>query len=232
MTRIQLFLIILLLFFTGFAASSQTKTPNQILNKVYAKTQKAKDYSVQANIKVDLPFVRMLPIEAKIYFKQKDKFKVESKSIAIVPRQGFDQVSKMLVDTSSFTAMIQGRENLGVIPATILTIIPLSDTSDLILARVWVDEKSDLVLKSQLTTKTNGTILTEYVYGTQIAYGLPDQLIFTVDVKKFKIPKGVTADINNKADTDPKKDPKKGKIYIKLSNYQVNKGVPDSVFKK
>ncbi len=232
MTRLQLLLVILLFFITGYAASAQALSPNQILNQVFTKTQKAKDYSVQANIKVDLPFVRMLPIEAKIYFKQKDKFKVESKSIAIVPRQGFDQASKMLGDTSAFTAMIQGKENLGTIPSTIITIIPISDTSDLILARVWVDEKQDVVLKSQLTTKSNGTILTEYIYGTQAAFGLPDQLIFTVDVKKFKIPKGVTADINNKADADPKKDPKKGKIYIKLSNYEVNKGVPDSVFKK
>ena len=92
---------------------SQTKNAKQVLNGVYAKMMTAKDYTVMANIKVDLPFVKMFPVNAKIYFKQKDKFKVESKSIAIIPRQGFDQITKMLTDTTSFDALISGNEKIG-----------------------------------------------------------------------------------------------------------------------
>ena len=206
---------------------------NTVLHAVYAKVQKAKDYSVDVNIKVDMPFIRMLPVVAKIYYKQKDKFKVESKSIAIVPRQGFDQASKMLSDTNSFTTIIQGKELIGTTQAVIINIIPLSDTSDLILGKLWIDTKQNVILKSQLTTKSNGTILTEYTYGAQTAYGLPDKMLFTVDVKKFKIPKSVAADMNNKPkEEDKKKDQKKGQIIISLTNYQINKGIPDSVFKK
>jgi hypothetical protein len=116
----------------------------------------------------------------------------------------------------------------------IINVIPASDTSDLILGKLWIDNKRNVVLKSQLTTKSNGTILTEYNYGKQINYGLPDNMIFTVDVKKFKIPKSVSADINNsnsKVD-DKSKDNKKGKIYLRFSDYQINKGIADSVFKK
>jgi outer membrane lipoprotein-sorting protein len=59
-------------------------------------------------------------------------------------------------------------------------------------------------------------------------------MTFTVDVKKFKIPKSVAADINNsKSKTvDKTKDDKKGKIYLTLSNYQINKGIADAIFKK
>jgi hypothetical protein len=228
--------IIIFFVLISFANSlvAQTKSAKQILNAVYSKMMIAKDYSVQANIKVDLPFVKMLPIDAKIYFKQKDKFKVESKSIAIVPRQGFDQITKMLNDTSGFDALISGEELIAGNQATIINVIPQSDTSDLILGKLWIDVKKNVVLKSQLTTKSNGTILTEYTYGSQLAYGLPDMMVFTVDVKKFKIPKGVTADINNTKTSvdDKKKDNKKGKIFIKLTNYQINKGIPDAVFKK
>jgi hypothetical protein len=228
--------IIIFFVLISFANSlfSQTKSAKQILNAVYSKMMVAKDYSVQANIKVDLPFVKMLPIDAKIYFKQKDKFKVESKSIAIVPRQGFDQITKMLNDTSGFDALISGEELIAGSQATIINVIPQSDTSDLILGKLWIDVKKNVVLKSQLTTKSNGTILTEYTYGSQLSYGLPDMMTFTVDVKKFKIPKGVTADINNTKTSvdDKKKDNKKGKIFIKLTNYQINKGIPDTVFKK
>jgi hypothetical protein len=228
--------IIIFFVLISFANSlvAQTKSAKQILNAVYSKMMVAKDYSVQANIKVDLPFVKMLPIDAKIFFKQKDKFKVESKSIAIVPRQGFDQITKMLNDTSGFDALISGEELVAGSQATIINVIPQSDTSDLILGKLWIDVKKNVVLKSQLTTKSNGTILTEYTYGSQLAYGLPDMMVFTVEVKKFKIPKGVTADINNTKTSvdDKKKDNKKGKIFIKLTNYQINKGIPDTVFKK
>ncbi|MDF2438824.1 MAG: hypothetical protein K0Q95_3200 [Bacteroidota bacterium] len=223
--------VLLIVLSTSAFSQSDAK---QTLRGVYNKLQKAKDYSVQANIKVDMPFIRMLPIDATIYYKQKDKFKVESKSIAIVPRQGFDQASKMLADTNAFTAVAQGTEMIAGVNTSILNIIPLSDTSDLILGKLWVDPKQNLILKSQLTTKSNGTILTEYTYGAQSAYGLPDKMIFSVDVKKFKVPKGVTADLNNSTDEKKKKENenKKGKIFITLTNYQVNKGIPDEKFKK
>lgn len=227
------------LFFFSFSLVSlaQTKTPKQMLHTVYKKMAVVNDYSVNANVKVDLPFVRMLPIDAKIYFKQKDKFKVESKSIAIVPKQGFDQITKMLNDTASFEALVSGDEMIGAVKTTIVNVIPSADTSDLILGKIWIDIKQNVVLKSQLTTKSNGTIVTEYFYGTEINYGLPNKMIFSVDVKKFKIPKSVAADINNskKAASEKEKEKekeKKGRIIITLTNYQINKGILDNVFKK
>ena len=227
------FFVFLSLLFTLTPVSAQNENGNQLLNKVYRKILKAKDYSVQANIKVDMPFIKMLPIDAKIFFKQKNKFKVESKSIALIPRQGFDQLSKMLSDTSGFTSMIQGQEMLGAVTTKIINVIPLSDTTDVVLAKLWVEPLESLVLKLQLTTKSSGTIVTDYTYGVQKEYGLPDMMIFIIDVKKFKIPKIMGADIHRESgDADNKQqDKKKGKIIVKLSNYEINKGISDSFFK-
>ncbi|HRG52812.1 MAG TPA: hypothetical protein PLL00_08250 [Bacteroidia bacterium] len=231
--RRSFYIIFLLFTQAGFAQTSASA--NRLLHSIYGKLQKANDYSVQANIKVDMPFIRMLPIDAKIYFKQKNKFKVESKSIAVVPRQGFDQASKMLADTNAFNALVQGTELINNTPATVVNIIPVADTSDLILGKFWIDEKQKLILKTKLTTRSNGTILTEYFYGSQAQYALPDKMIFQVDVKKFKMPAGTTTDAPSaKKKEDPSKDDKdkKGNIIITLTNYQVNKGIPDEFFKK
>ncbi len=59
-------------------------------------------------------------------------------------------------------------------------------------------------------------------------------MVFTVDIKKFKIPKSVSADINNPKVTEEekKKNDRKGNIFITLSNYIINKGINDDVFKK
>ena len=231
--RSTLFFIFILI---GHISTAQiSASANRLLHSIYAKLQKATDYSVDANIKVDMPFIRMLPIDAKIYFKQKNKFKVESKSIAIVPRQGFDQASKMLADTNAFNALVQGTETINNVLTSVVNIIPVADTSDLILGKFWIDEKQKLILKSKLTTRSNGTIVTEYFYGAQTQYALPDKMIFQVDVKKFKMPAGTTTDVNSakKSGDDPKDEKdKKGKIIITLTNYQVNKGIPDDFFKK
>ena len=229
------FLILATLILSAQCPVLSAQNANQVLDRVFKKMQKVKDYSVDANIKVDMPFIRMLPSNAKVYYRQKGKlFKVDSKGISIIPKQGFYQLPDIIADTTAYATFIQGNEMVGKVNATIVNVIPESDTSDLILGKLWIDMKENVVLKSQLTTKSSGTILSAYTYGTQLAYGLPDLMEFTVDVKKFKMPKSLAADINKaeKQSTDKKEKEKKGKIYIKLTGYQVNKGVPDSVFKK
>jgi hypothetical protein len=102
-------------------------------------------------------------------------------------------------------------------------VIPDSDTSDMILGKFWIDDAANLVLKSQITSRSNGTVGTEYFYGTQKAYGLPDSLVYTVDVKKFKLPKGFAVDIH-RSTTTPATTETTGKIYVSFRNYRVNQG--------
>jgi hypothetical protein len=158
--------------------------------------------------------------------------RIKSKGIAILPKQGFDDLLKALADTVSYSALYQGEENIRNTPVSVISIIPVSDTSDMILGKFWMDTKQSLVMRSQITTRTNGTILSEYVYGKFAQYALPDSMTVTVDTKKFKIPKAVAADINNYNSNakDPGKQSKKGRIMLSFSNYQINKGVPDSIF--
>jgi outer membrane lipoprotein-sorting protein len=57
-------------------------------------------------------------------------------------------------------------------------------------------------------------------------------MVFTIDVKKFKLPKSVAADLHqNKKKTKASDGPQTGTIILQLSNYKVNEGIPDSKFK-
>ena len=106
---------------------------------------------------------------------------------------------------------------------TIINIIPNTDTADLILAKLWVDETEYIIRKAQLTTRTNGTILIEYEHKNYIQYALPDKVTFTVDVKKFKIPKAIAADVNSPIKApENNKNEKKGKIILIIKNYRIN----------
>jgi hypothetical protein len=227
------FVIVCILFLSNNQAYAQNDA-NVYLQAVYGKLKNIKDYTVQANIKVDIPLIRILPIDVKIYFKQKDKFKVESKGIAIVPRQGFNQITEILANSNSYTAIIQGKEDISTMNTTVVNMIPLSDTVDMILGKFWIDPARSVIVKSQLSTRSSGTIVTEYMYGSQVAYGLPDKMIYSVDTRKFKIPNTLKTG-GNKSDTkntETKNENQTGKIYIVLTNYQINKGISDDVFNK
>jgi len=228
-------IIISLITLPVAAVASAQNDAGVILRELNNKLSKAKDYTVSANIKVDIPLIRMLPVDVQIYYKQKGKFRVKSESIAIVPRQGFDQINMMVADTNAYVAMVQGEELMGDVNTKIVNIIPLTDTGEVIFAKFWVDPLQDVVIKSQFTTRNSGTIVTEYTYGSQLAYGLPDKMVFSIDTKKFKLPKNFSPQGTapaEPAEADKKKNKDKGMIYITLTNYQVNKGIPDSVFEE
>ena len=229
MKKLFLFSTFLLLTFL-----SKAQEADAILAKVVAKINAVNDYSVDANIKADIPLIKILPVNATIYFKQKDKFKVVSKGIAILPKQGFTDMNAFLAKKGSYMVVESGTKTIGEIKTTQLTVIPTGDNSEFVLAKLWIDTKRNLILKSQITTRSSGTVVVDYSYADQAEFGLPSQLTFTVDVKKFKLPKSVAADLHDTDGMKKKdaKDEKSGTIVIKLTNYKVNKGINDSVFKE
>ena len=175
-----------------------------------------------------------MPVNASIYFKQKDKFKVVSKGIAILPKQGFTDVNAFLMKKGSYMAVSGGVKTIEGVKTNLISVIPTGETSEIILAKLWIDPARDIIIRSQVTTRSSGTVLVDYTYGPEATYGLPSQLVFTIDVKKFKMPKSVAADLN-KTDNQKKKTAdkdQKGTITIKLTNYKVNKGINDAVFKE
>ncbi len=205
---------------------------DELITRVDQKIQLAKEYSVQASIDADIPMVKILPSKATIYFKQKDQLKIVAKGISIFPKQGFTELPALLRNKKDFTVVSTGVEVINGVSCQVRTFLPSNDTSELIIAKLWIDPVSALILKSQFTTRSSGMVSSTYVYGTQKAMALPDRIECTVDVKKFKIPKGMATDIN-KSSTSAKtnKPGKTGKITIILTNYVVNKGAGSKVFK-
>lgn len=222
-------LTVFLIHATGFS-----QDPRALIAKVNGKFRQVENYQTDVVIKTEIPFIKMLPVTATLYFKQPDKMRMKSNGIAILPKQGFDDLLRALADTITYTAIYQGEDAIRSIPVSVVSIIPIEDSSDMILGKFWINPQKSLVLRSQITTRANGTILSEYVYGKYEQFALPDSMTVTVDTKKFKIPKAVAADINNynSSEKDPSKQSKKGKIMLAFTNYKINKGIPDSIFKE
>jgi outer membrane lipoprotein-sorting protein len=226
---------LLFIFFLFFQFLVYSQDANVLLDKVVAKINNVKDYSVDALIRTNIPFIKIVPVKAKIYFKQKDKFKIVSKGIVILPKQGFTDVNTFLSKTKSYMAVDGGTKMIGELKTSLITVIPTSENSEFVLAKLWIDPKNAVIISSQITTRSSGTVNVDYFYSSEIAFGLPSELIFEIDIKKFKMPKSVAADINNDKTKDKSKKKtadKKGIITIKLSNYIINKGINDAIFEK
>lgn len=220
------FILIILSSFTGLG---QTSTK---LDKVITKLKTVKDYTVDTEVNADIPMIKILPSKAKVYFKQKDKFKVVSKGIVILPKQGFTEINTFLTEKSKYMAIEGDTSKIAGVKVQLITVIPKDENNEIILAKIWVDDSRSLIMKTQVTTKTNGTVTTTYSYGDMARYALPSTMTFEIDVKKFKLPKSMAADINQKSSEKKQDNRKKGKITVKLTNYKVNTGLSDEIFKK
>jgi len=214
-------MIRVILLFLSFSVFAQDA--NKTVAQVLARMNKVRDYRVEAQIKSDIPLIKIMPAKATIYFKQPEKFRMITKGIAILPKKGFTDLAIMLKNKASYTAIFTGYEVVQKIKTESITLLPSNDAGEIVLAKIWVNPGEALILKSQITTRTNGTVVADYLYGKQKEFGLPDELTFSVDVKKFKIPKGVVVDINRtKAAEEPKNQGKMGTIHIQFSNYSIN----------
>lgn len=221
-------------FILFVALVSSAQDARKLVRDVNRKFQSVRDYQADVRIRTDIPFVKMMPVNATVFFKQPDQFRIRSKGIALLPRQGFDQLFKNLRDTASYFPILQGEEKHRGIPVSVVNVLPLADTADLILGKLWIDAKRNLILRSQVTSRSNGTVNAEYFFGKQAVFALPDSMIFSIDTRKFKVPKAVAADLNNVKSTAPKgndSEKQKGMIYLQFTNYIINKGVPNEVFK-
>ncbi len=223
----KIFVILLLL---SVSCLGQSKDPNVIIKNLKDAFNKVKDYTVNVDVKVDVNFIKVPEMKAKIYFKQPDKVHIESSGFAMLPRDGM-YTSPLSFLKDEYTALYVKDEVLDGHNTSIIKIIPLNDKGDLILTTLWVDLSKEVIRKVESTTKINGTFTLVLNYGNNIKYPLPASMIFSFN----------SGQINTPFDPDEggspgrkRKAPKiiEGKVFINYSGYIVNKGIPDSIFEK
>lgn len=215
-----------------FANLGLAQNPKTIMNKVLAKFSRVQDYSAQINMAFDIPNVNMSAVNGLVYYKKPDKFRIKSKGIAFVPKQNPYFSLNLLRDSTSYVAIVNGAETIRNVPCTIINVIPNVPT-DMVIGKFWVDVKNSLILKSQITTNNNGTLNIDNYFGVQSSLALPEKMVMTIEMTKFKLPKALSAELNSKSSKYTSKPEKGiGKITMTFSKYQVNKQLSDSIFKK
>jgi len=209
------------------------QTPTELVNKIKTKLENVNDYTAKGKLKTNVVFIKAPIASVKVYYKKPDKMKIVNENgISFIPKGSVNiNLAKFLSGSGNYEIVDAGTEPFTGLK--ILKLLPSDENSEIVLSTLYIDEKAELIKKVKNTTRDNGTYELEMSYGKYIAYSLPDKVIFSFNTKDYKLPKGVTFDYDDGSEKKPEKDlkNKKGKVEITYTEYLINKGVNDSIFK-
>ena len=230
--RFFLMLILLQTMVDVNSCKAQEFNPQPLLDSVKNKFNKVNDYTADIKIKVNVTFIKIPVKEGKLYFKKPDKIKLVSKGFAMLPKRGMNFTFNELFE-KKYNAIFIKNEIINKINTYVLKIIPLDDSADILLATIWIDRKTQNIMKIDAVSKSNGNFVTLFDYPSKAnPFDLPSQLTFTFEVTKATLPMGVTGDFGGEKPKVKDNKPQKATLSISYTNYLVNKGIADSFFKE
>ena len=211
----------------------QAQSAEDLVKQVKTKLEKVNNYKADGKLKTNVSFLKAPIANVAIYYEKPGKLKVVNKSgISLIPKGSVNiSLSNLFLNNNNYDIIDVGKDSSGL---RIIKLLPKEDTAEIILATLYIDEKNSLIKRSKTTTKENGSYELEMTYGKYADWGLPDKTIFSFNTKDYKMPKGVTLDYDDGSKKKNQQDVlknKKGKVEISFTNYSINQGVDESVFK-
>ena len=208
---------------------------NVLVANTKSKIEQVKDYTALGKMKTNVAFLKLPIANVKVYFKNPNKFKLKSeKGVSFVPKGSMNINLNSIFTENNFTIIDAGSEKIDNIPVRVAKLLPNDDNNDLVLTTLYIDPVRLLILKSKTTTKESGTYELKMNYNKYATYSLPDKILFSFNTKDYKLPKGITFDFDDgttNSSTPKTEKYKKGEIEILFSNYEINKGISNDIFK-
>jgi len=225
--------IALIIFTWLFFNQLFAQTPQELINKIKAKLEKVNDYTAKGKLKTNVVFIKAPISSVKVFYKKPDKMKIVNEGgISFIPKGSVNiNLAKFISGSGNYEIVDAGIESSTGL--RVLKLLPSAENAEIVLSTLYIDEKAELIKKAKNTTRDNGTYELEMSYGKYAYYGLPDKVIFSFNTKDYKLPKGVTFDYDDGAEKKPDDGlkNKKGKVEITYSEYSINKGVDEAIFK-
>lgn len=225
------------IFFVAIASlnigNSKAQTAEALFQKLKDKLSKVNDYVATGSMKTNVAFIKAPIGKVKVYYQKPNKLKVvKEKGISILPKGGVSLNGSSILSLTDYLVVDAGETVVSGVKTKILKVLPNSENSDIVITTLYIDEANLLLKKMATTTKENGSFETEMFYGKFSNYSLPDKMIFSFNVKDYKMPKGVTLEFEDNLTKEEKEKlkVKKGKVEINFTNYVINGGVDGQVF--
>ncbi|MFA6455584.1 MAG: outer membrane lipoprotein-sorting protein [Bacteroidota bacterium] len=206
-------------------AAAQTLTAEKILLNVKANFDAVKDYSAQLTGTVNMERLKVPEMKVKIYFKQPNKFKTESKGTSFIPRNILDLNPGDLL--TKFDASLMGKEAMdGKEQYKIRLITKPEKGKQVRESFIWVDESRWTITRLE-AYPSEGRKIEVLITSTLVdgKYILPEKIFAKFDFEQ-------NTDSLAERIYSPQRIPRKGSAELNYSDYKVNTGLSDEFFEK
>lgn len=218
------------------AATAQSD-PGQVFADLTRSYRGLNDYTVKIRAKVDMPNIRVPDFTATLYFKKPDKFHVETRRFAPIPRNS-GIFNPFQFDPEKNRIEFLRTENLEGAPADLYRVEPFDSKSPIRYYQVWVGggPKRILQVESFSFRGTRGMvkITHQLVEQSDGKWLLPAKIhVHLTFPEGVQAPEGLTTRDNPIAGGMRQLDEMSGEgdIYIAYADWRVNTGIEDSLFK-
>ncbi|MDP2209791.1 MAG: hypothetical protein Q8K98_13615 [Bacteroidota bacterium] len=222
--RTILFAVFVICFFQSISFS-QLNAP-EILNRVESRFKEIQDYTAEALVSVEMERLRIPRRKMKIFFKQPDKFHLESEGFAIIPRAGLGFIPSQL-HHDKYDAQLISLDTIETYPSYKLQLF-LKDLHKS--SYLWIDKENFVIRKIETATSQGRNVSVVFDYGM-------------ID-KKYLMPSNIVVSLQNLFESDEdipdmsgrethhRRLPRAGTITITFTKYLVNQNLPDDLFEK
>jgi hypothetical protein len=185
-----------------------------------------RDYIVDANIHFDIETFKAPDLQAKIYYKVPDKIKVESKRVLFFPREG-GYFNPSLFRKEDFTILLLEHATQGKQKAVKLRLIPRQTRGNIRDMVLTIDIERNLVREVNMEQTGGREVRAGIAYGTFGSMELPTRINLLLDFPAIE-PEGV----KGFSPSAPGNQRVTGRIEMTYSNYRVNSGLTDEIFRE
>jgi len=232
------FIMLLLILLISIPVSAQESTPLQVFQAIIKPYQTLSDYTVKIQAKVMVPGFRMPDFEADLYFKKPDKFHIETKSFAPIPRNsGFFDPFQFDPEKNRITFI--KTVNFDDMQAELYKVEPGESETRVRFYNVWIGGNPRRILQMENHSFKGTKTLVKLTY-KNVEQGSENWLMPEKAHIHLTFPEGMQSHDNSSflikdnpvaaGRTKPEEIQAEGDIYISYSNWRINTGLDDSLF--
>jgi len=196
------------------------------LDPIERKYSELKDYMVDAKVHFDIETLKAPDMQAKLYFKAPDKMKVESPKIFFFPKEG-GYFNPFLFKKKEFEVKLLERLILDGKNGVRLKLTPANTGASNKVFVLTIDTDRNLIKEIKVSPSEGREIKAAIEYGMFDGFELPIRIDLELD-----IPGGEPTGMREFTQFGQRAKRITGKVQITYSNYKVNSGLSDEMFKE
>ena len=199
--------------------------PGRYLDSIEKKYSGLKDYRVDVNVHFDIETLKAPDMQARLYYKAPDKMKVESKKVFFFPKEG-GYFNPSLFKKKDFEVRLLERLIYDGRKAVRLKLTPTDMNTYNKGLVLTIDTDRNLIREIKISPSEGREIRAAIEYGMFDGFELPTHIDLQLD-----IPSEEPSGMKEFTQFGQRTKSITGKIQITYSNYRVNLGLSDEIFK-